>query len=377
MAEMVARVVEGVATLPRDEWDACAGAANPFVSWDFLSALEESGSVGPDTGWQSLPLLIDGADGRIAAAAPVYAKSHSQGEYVFDHSWADAWQRAGGDYYPKLQIASPFSPVPGPRLLLRDAALAPALIAGIETLVERNGLSSAHATFVEREQVPLFEAAGWLIREDSQFHWTNHGYRDFDDFLVSLSSAKRKNIRKERERAVKGLKIVHLTGEDIREAHWDMFWDFYQDTGARKWGRPYLTRAFFSLLGERMADRVLLMLALRDGTPIAGALNLIGADTLYGRYWGCTQEVPNLHFELCYYQAIDVAIARGLSRVEAGAQGGHKLARGYAPQPTFSAHFIPNAGFRRAVADFLAAERREVQRDRLWLNEHMPFKKEG
>jgi len=375
MTDMIARVVEGVAALRREEWDACAGTANPFVSWDFLAALEESGSVGPGTGWQSLPLLIDGADGRIAAAAPVYAKAHSQGEYVFDHGWADAWQRAGGDYYPKLQIASPFSPVPGPRLLLRDEALAPALIAGIETLVERNGLSSAHATFIEPEQVPLFEAAGWLIREDSQFHWTNRDYRDFADFLSTLSSARRKNIRKERERAVQGLEIVHLTGGRVREAHWDIFWDFYQDTGARKWGRPYLTRAFFSLLGERMADRVLLVLALRDGAPIAGALNLIGADTLYGRYWGCTQDVPHLHFELCYYQAIDAAIARGLRRVEAGAQGGHKLARGYAPTPTFSAHFIPNASFRRAVADFLAAERRDVQRDREWLSERTPFRK--
>ncbi|ALR19422.1 GNAT family N-acetyltransferase [Sphingobium baderi] len=375
MTEVVARVAEGVAALPRAEWDACAGTANPFISWDFLTALEESGSVGPGTGWQALPLVIDGADGRIAAAAPVYAKAHSQGEYVFDHGWAEAWQRAGGDYYPKLQIASPFSPVPGPRLLLREEAQAPALIAGIETLVERNGLSSAHATFIAPEQVPLFEAAGWLIREDSQFHWTNQDYRDFADFLASLSSAKRKNIRKERERAVQGLDIVHLTGDRISEAHWDIFWDFYQDTGARKWGRPYLTRAFFSLLGERMADRVLLILALRDGRPIAGALNLIGADALYGRYWGCTQDVPHLHFELCYYQAIDAAIARGLARVEAGAQGGHKLARGYAPQPTWSAHFIPNPGFRRAVADFLAAERRDVQRDREWLNERTPFRK--
>jgi len=375
MTEVVARVAEGVAALPRAEWDACAGTANPFISWDFLTALEESGSVGPGTGWQALPLVIDGADGRIAAAAPVYAKAHSQGEYVFDHGWAEAWQRAGGDYYPKLQIASPFSPVPGPRLLLREEAQAPALIAGIETLVERNGLSSAHATFIAPEQVPLFEAAGWLLREDSQFHWTNQDYRDFADFLASLSSAKRKNIRKERERAVQGLDIVHLTGDRISEAHWDIFWDFYQDTGARKWGRPYLTRAFFSMLGERMADRVLLILALRDGRPIAGALNLIGADALYGRYWGCTQDVPHLHFELCYYQAIDAAIARGLARVEAGAQGGHKLARGYAPQPTWSAHFIPNPGFRRAVADFLAAERRDVQRDREWLNERTPFRK--
>lgn len=375
MTDVVARIAAGVAELPREQWDACAGAGNPFVSWDFLSALERSGSVGEGTGWQPLPLMIDGADGRIAAAAPLYAKSHSQGEYVFDHGWADAWERAGGRYYPKIQIAAPFSPVPGPRLLLRDRSLAPALIAGIETLVERNHLSSAHATFVAPDQVGDFEAAGWLIREDSQFHWSNRGYGSFDDFLADLSSAKRKNIRKERARAVEGLDIVHLTGPDLTEAHWDIFWDFYQDTGARKWGTPYLTRSFFSLLGETMADRVLLMLALRDGRAVAGALNLIGADTLYGRYWGCNEEVPNLHFELCYYQAIDVAIARGLARVEAGAQGGHKLARGYAPEPTFSAHYIPDAGFRRAVADFLTAERAGVQQDRLWLAGRTPFRK--
>ncbi|MBA4755978.1 MAG: N-acetyltransferase [Sphingobium sp.] len=375
MTDVVARIAAGVAELPREQWDACAGADNPFVSWDFLSALERSGSVGEGTGWQPLPLMIDGADGRIAAAAPLYAKSHSQGEYVFDHGWADAWERAGGRYYPKIQIAAPFSPVPGPRLLLRDRSLAPALIAGIETLVERNHLSSAHATFVAPDQVGDFEAAGWLIREDSQFHWSNRGYGSFDDFLADLSSAKRKNIRKERARAVEGLDIVHLTGPDLTEAHWDIFWDFYQDTGARKWGTPYLTRSFFSLLGETMADRVLLMLALRDGRAVAGALNLIGADTLYGRYWGCNEEVPNLHFELCYYQAIDVAIARGLARVEAGAQGGHKLARGYAPEPTFSAHYIPDAGFRRAVADFLTAERAGVQQDRLWLAGRTPFRK--
>ncbi len=362
MTDVVARIAAGVAELPRAQWDACAGADNPFVSWDFLSALERSGSVGEGTGWQPLPLMIDGADGRIAAAAPLYAKSHSQGEYVFDHGWADAWERAGGRYYPKIQIAAPFSPVPGPRLLLRDRSLAPALIAGIETLVERNHLSSAHATFVAPDQVGDFEAAGWLIREDSQFHWSNRGYGSFDDFLADLSSAKRKNIRKERARAVEGLDIVHLTGPDLTEAHWDIFWDFYQDTGARKWGTPYLTRSFFSLLGETMADRVLLMLALRDGRAVAGALNLIGADTLYGRYWGCNEEVPNLHFELCYYQAIDVAIARGLARV-------------HAPEPTFSAHYIPDAGFRRAVADFLTAERAGVQQDRLWLAGRTPFRK--
>ena len=377
MTDCVARVAGGVADLPRDQWDACAGTANPFVSWDFLTALERSGSVGPGTGWQPLPLLIDGVDGQIAAAAPLYGKTHSQGEYVFDHGWADAWERAGGSYYPKIQLAAPFTPVPGPRLLLRDPALAPALIAGIETLVERNDLSSAHASFIEAGQVPMFEAAGWLIREDSQFHWTNRGYRDFADFLGSLSSAKRKNIRKERERAVEGLVIRHLTGSALTEAHWDAFWHFYQDTGSRKWGRPYLTRSFFSLLGESMADRVLLVLAEKEGRPIAGALNLIGADALYGRYWGCSEDIPNLHFELCYYQAIDIAIARGLSRVEAGAQGGHKLARGYAPEPTFSAHFIPNASFRRAVRDFLAAERAGVQRDRAWLTQQAPFKKGG
>ena len=375
MTDVVARIAAGVADVPRTQWDACAGDGNPFVSWDFLAALEQSGSVGPGTGWQPLPLLIDGTDGALAAAAPLYAKTHSQGEYVFDHGWADAWERAGGRYYPKLQIASPFSPVPGPRLLLRDPALAPALIAGVETLVERNNLSSAHATFIAESQIPLFEAAGWLIREDSQFHWTNGGYRDFGDFLDALSSAKRKTIRKERARAVEGLEIVHLTGAALTEAHWDAFWHFYQDTGARKWGQPYLTRAFFSLIGETMADRVLLILALRDGRPIAGALNMIGADALYGRYWGCSEEVPNLHFELCYYQAIDVAIALGLKRVEAGAQGSHKLARGYAPQPTWSAHHIPDQGFRRAVGDFLAAERASVQNDREWLVERTPFRK--
>lgn len=375
MTECVARMASGVAELPKDQWDACAGTGNPFMSWDFLAALERSASVGGNSGWQPLPLVIDGTDGRIAAAAPLYAKTHSQGEYVFDHGWADAWERAGGHYYPKIQLAAPFTPVPGPRLLLRDERLAPALIAGIEAVVEQNSLSSAHATFIAPDQVPLFEAADWLIREDSQFHWSNRGYGDFSDFLADLSSAKRKNIRKERERAVAGLEILHLTGAALTEAHWDAFWTFYQDTGSRKWGRPYLTRAFFSMLGESMADRTLLVLALRHGQPIAGALNLIGADTLYGRYWGCTEDVPHLHFELCYYQAIDIAIARGLQRVEAGAQGGHKLARGYAPEPTYSAHFIPNASFRRAVADFLEAERQGVQRDRLWLHERTPFRR--
>jgi len=372
--DVVARLETGVARIDATQWDACAGGGNPFVSHAFLSAMEDSGSVGPGTGWQAAPIVIDGPDGRPAAALPAYLKSHSQGEYVFDHSWADAWQRAGGDYYPKLLIAAPFSPVPGPRLL-GDPALASALIAAAEAVVDQNQFSSAHANFISEDQVPHFERAGWLIREDSQFHWTNHGYECFDDFLGALSSAKRKNIRKERARAVEGLEIVHLTGGDITERHWDAFWDFYQDTGSRKWGRPYLTRDAFSLLGERMGDRILLMFAMRDGRPIAGALNLIGSEALYGRYWGCSEDVPNLHFELCYYQAIDAAIARGLTRVEAGAQGSHKLARGYAPEPTWSAHYIPNPSFRRAITDFLVRERAAVAHDREFLNERMPFKK--
>ena len=372
---VTARTAEGVASFQKQDWDACAGDANPFVSHDFLSALEESGSATARTGWQPLPIVIDGDDGRPAAIMPAYAKSHSQGEYVFDHGWADAWQRAGGHYYPKLQIAVPFSPVPGPRLLLRDAALAPALIAAAETLVRDNDLSSAHATFVAPDQLPLFAAADWLVRTDRQFHWINRGYASFDDFLGALASRKRKAIRKERAAAVEGLEIVRLSGAAIEERHWDAFWRFYQDTGQRKWGRPYLSRAFFSLIGARMAERIVLVLALRNGQPIAGALNLIGADTLYGRYWGCIEEVPFLHFELCYYQAIDIAIERGLARVEAGAQGEHKLARGYEPVATFSAHYIPHEGFRRAVADYLDAERRAIAANIEELGEYTPFRK--
>jgi predicted N-acyltransferase len=376
---VTARIAQGVASIPAAEWDACAGDANPFVSHAFLSALERSGSVGNHAGWQPLPIVIDGADGKPAAVAPAYAKSHSQGEYVFDHAWADAWERAGGRYYPKLQVAAPFTPVPGPRLLLRDPALAPALssalIGAIEAVTDQNHLSSAHVTFVAPEQLPLFEAAGWLVREGTQFHWHNDGYASFDDFLAALSSRKRKAIRKERAAAVEGLTIRHLTGPEIGEREWDAFWAFYQDTGSRKWGHPYLTRAFFSEVGETMADRLLLILAEREGRPIAGALNWIGADTLYGRYWGCTEDVSFLHFELCYYQAIDAAIARGLKTVEAGAQGEHKLARGYVPVPTWSAHYIPDAGFRRAVADYLVRERAGVEADQLALGAFTPFRR--
>ena len=375
MDQVVARMADGVASFGASEWDACAGDDNPFVSHAFLSALEDSGSAVAQTGWQPVPIAIDGPDGAAAAILPAYAKSHSQGEYVFDHGWADAWERAGRSYYPKLQIAVPFSPVPGPRLLLRDETLAPALIAAAEAVVQQNDLSSAHATFIAGEQLHHFQAAGWLIRADRQFHWFNRDYADFDGFLAALSSRKRKAIRKERATAREGLEFLHLSGGAIEERHWDAFWRFYQDTGSRKWGRPYLKRKFFSLLGQRMGERVILMLALRDGLPIAGALNLVGGDTLYGRYWGCIEEVPFLHFELCYYQAIDAAIERGLKTVEAGAQGEHKLARGYLPTPTFSAHYIPDTGFRRAVADYLEEERRMIAANIEILAEESPYKK--
>jgi predicted N-acyltransferase len=373
--QLEVRLGRSISELPGVEWDGLTDGSNPFVSHAFLSALEDSGSTGGQSGWQPAPLTITGPDGTLAAALPAWFKSHSQGEYVFDHAWADAWHRAGGEYYPKLQIAAPFTPATGPRLLTRDPALAPALIAGAEELCRLNGLSSAHATFLTQAEIPLFEAAGWLIRHDLQFHWENRDYASFDAFLADLSSAKRKNLRKERAAAQSGVTIRQLTGAQIEERHWDAFWRFYQDTGARKWGRPYLTRAAFTLLGERMADRILLVLAEVDGTPVAGALNFIGGDTLFGRYWGATLDKPFLHFELCYYQAIDWAIAHGLARVEAGAQGSHKLARGYAPTRTTSAHYITHPGLRAAVADFLERERAGVAADQVWLDEKTPFRK--
>ena len=377
MTALTARLADGVSSIAAADWDACAGTGNPFVGHAFLVALEASGSVGGRSGWQPVPVIVDGVDGRACAVAPAYLKQHSQGEYVFDHGWADAWNRAGGDYYPKLQVAAPFSPVPGPRLLLRDAGAAPALIAALEAVTDQHGLSSAHATFITPEQVPLFESAGWLTRQGTQFHWQNQGYATFDDFLAQLASRKRKAIRKERAAAVEGLTIRHLTGADIGASEWAAFWRFYQDTGNRKWGRPYLTKPFFPLLGEALGDRVLLILAERDGVAVAGALNLLGDDALYGRYWGCTEEVPFLHFELCYYQAIDAAIARGLRTVEAGAQGEHKLARGYVPVPTWSAHYLPDPNFRRAVAEFLVRERAAVEREADYLGELTPFKRGG
>lgn len=369
-----ARLGDSIGALPADQWDALTGG-NPFVSHAFLSAMEDSDSVGAGTGWSPAPITIVDDAGRLIAALPAYLKSHSQGEYVFDHAWADAWHRAGGSYYPKLQIAAPFTPATGPRLLLADPMLAAPLLQAAEQLCESNGLSSAHATFIDPDQVPLFEKAGWLTRSDLQFHWLNRGYASFDDFLAALSSRKRKDLRKERAAAQSGVEIRALTGAEIGEEHWDAFWEFYQDTGARKWGQPYLTRTAFSLLGERMADRIVLILAYADGRPVAGALNFIGPDALYGRYWGAAIEKPFLHFELCYYQAIDVAISLGLSRVEAGAQGGHKLARGYEPVETWSAHWIVHPGFREAISDFLVRERAGTAADRNYLENRTPFRK--
>ena len=368
------RIGSGVADVPAAAWDALHDGGNPFVGHAFLALLEESGSVGPGTGWQAVPLLVEDAGGALLAAAPAYVKGHSQGEYVFDHSWADAWARAGGEYYPKLKIAVPFTPVPGPRLLGRDGDALALLVRGAEAVVRGNGLSSAHATFVALDQMLRFERAGWLTRRDIQFHFTNPGYRDFDDFLGTLTSARRKQLKKERARAAEGLRLENRCGGEISSADWDAMWTFYQDTGARKWGQPYLTRAAFDLMAGRMADRIIMSLAYRGELAIAGALHFIGADTLYGRYWGARADIPFLHFELCYYQAIDIAIVRGLKTVEAGAQGGHKLARGYAPVATWSAHYIADAGFRRAVAEFLERERAAEEVEADWLAQHLPYR---
>ena len=317
MSEVLAEIGKSVSRYDALEWDALSDG-NPFTSHAFLSALEASGSVGAGSGWSPAPIIIRDASGALAAALPAYLKNHSQGEYVFDHHWADAFERSGGRYYPKLQIAAPFSPVPGPRLLLRDESLAPQILAAAEAVVEQNNLSSAHATFIEENQLEHFRAADWLIRTGSQFHWRNRDYTDFDDFLAALSSRKRKAIRKERAGAQSAVTIEHFTGAQIRPEHWDAFWHFYQDTGARKWGQPYLTRKFFALIGPLMGDKIVLFLASRNGAPVAGALNFVGPDCLYGRYWGCSEDISFLHFELCYYQAIDYAIQHGLARVEAG-----------------------------------------------------------
>jgi predicted N-acyltransferase len=370
----------------RDAWEACCGAAdyaaNPFVSFDFLDIAEESGSASPRTGWAPQHLAVRDAAGQVAAVAPLYLKSHSQGEYVFDHSWADAYERAGGRYYPKLIAASPFSPVSGPRLLVRPDVDRDAgwrmLISGAVTLCEKMGVSTLGVNFPTEDEWRFMGAEGLLQRQNQQYHWLNADYGSFDGFLAALSSGRRKTIRRERREAGAQVEIAALTGCDLKEEHWDAFFQFYMDTGSRKWGRPYLNRRFFSLLGERMADRVLLVLARRNGRWIAGALNLIGGDCLYGRNWGCVEDVPFLHFELCYYQAIEWAIDHKLARVEAGAQGQHKIARGYLPSAVYSAHYIADPGLRRAVARFLEEERRAVQGEMDWLaEEYSPFRQGG
>jgi len=374
------RVIDRIAELPAAEWDACAGADNPFLSLAFLDALEESGSATAENGWLPQHLALAGADGRLLGAAPLYLKGHSYGEYVFDHGWADAYERAGGRYYPKLQCAVPFTPVTGPRLLLRpdaDAKVADALIAGMIELARRRKVSSIHVTFPTHTDWQRFAAAGFLHRTGQQFHWENRGYASFDDFLAALSSRKRKTIRKEREGAIAGGIAIHtLTGAAIEKRHWDAFFRFYISTSDRKWGSPYLTRAFFDLIGARMAEKIVLVMAEKNGRLIAGALNLRGGDTLYGRNWGCAGDFPFLHFEACYYRAIDFAIAHGLGRVEAGAQGQHKIQRGYLPSPTYSAHWIRDPGFKRAVDEFLARERCAVEYEMTELAELSPFKRE-
>jgi predicted N-acyltransferase len=369
-SEIVAKLASGVAGLNASAWDRL-GNGDPFISHGFLSALEDSGSVGTGTGWTPAPILIEDEADRLISAAPAYLKTHSQGEYVFDHGWADAWQRAGGQYYPKLQVAVPFTPVPGPRLL---GTRPQQLLAALEAVTVQNELSSAHITFIDDAGATECDRRGWLIRHGVQYHWFNRGYANFDEFLGALSSRKRKTLRKERAAAREDLEFRALRGAEIGAAEWDAMWAFYQDTGSRKWGHPYLTREFFDLIGERLGDRVLLMLACREGRPIAGALNFVGPETLYGRYWGCVEEVPFLHFELCYYQAIEWAIDHGLKAVQAGAQGEHKVARGYEPVITKSAHFIPNRSFREAVADFVETERGAVSTEAEWLRRDLPYR---
>ncbi|HEX3408325.1 MAG TPA: GNAT family N-acetyltransferase [Caulobacteraceae bacterium] len=372
-----------IAEIGKHAWDACAAAsdyqANPFVAYDFLDIAEESGCASPRTGWAPQHLAVRDETGKVAAVAPLYLKSHSQGEYVFDHSWADAYERAGGRDYPKLVAAAPFSPVTGPRLLVRedvDRALGRRmLLSGAITLCDKMDVSTVGVNFPTEDEWAFMGGEGMLLRQNQQYHWLNAGYATFDDFLGALSSGRRKTIRRERRDAVAGLEIHALTGAELREEHWDAFFKFYMDTGARKWGRPYLNRVFFSMLGERMADRVLLLLARRSGRWIAGALNLIGGDCLYGRNWGCVEDVPFLHFELCYYQAIQWAIEHGLARVQAGAQGQHKIARGYLPTAVYSAHYIADPMLANAVARFLEEERRHVQGEMDWLaEEYSPFK---
>jgi uncharacterized protein len=385
MPDTEVSVLSSLADVSAQDWDSVAcpeavdgRAVDPFTTHRFLVALDRSGSTGKGTGWQPRPLIVRKA-GQIVAAAPMYAKGHSQGEYIFDHNWAQAYENAGGRYYPKLQMAVPFTPATGRRFLTAlghtDAGRA-ALLQGALQLAKQNQISSLHVTFCTQEEAEAGEAMGLMRRTTQQFHWENRGYSDFDAFLADLSSRKRKTIRKEREVAnTFGGTIQMLTGDQIEPQHWDAFWRFYQDTGARKWGTPYLTRAAFDELHATMRNDMLLILAMRDGKPVAGALNFIGRETLFGRYWGCVEDHPCLHFELCYYRAIDWAIENGLARVEAGAQGEHKLARGYLPTPVHSLHWIADPGFAKAVAQYLRAEAAAVQEEIDVLTAYGPFRR--
>ncbi|MGL4285934.1 MAG: GNAT family N-acetyltransferase [Phreatobacter sp.] len=379
------RIVSHLAEIAAADWNACAadetGAVDPFLDHAFFLSLEESGSAVRATGWLGHHLVLEDQAGVIQAVMPCYLKSHSRGEYVFDQGWAEAYERAGGRYYPKLQASVPFTPATGRRLLVRAGpdrdSVQTALAAGAAQVALQRGVSSLHVTFCSREEWDLLGLAGYLQRADTQFHFVNAGYADFEAFLAALSSRKRKVIRRERREALegRGITIRRLTGAELTEQVWDAFFAFYMDTGSRKWGRPYLTRSFFSLIGQRMADRILLVMAERDGRYIAGAINFIGRDVLYGRHWGCVEEHPFLHFEVCYYQAIEHAIGAGLQRVEAGAQGEHKLARGYRPVETHSAHFIADRGLRRAVDDYLTRERGYVASAIDELDALAPFRK--
>jgi predicted N-acyltransferase len=382
-SQLTATIHTSTADIPAAQWNSLVPSTggridNPFLDHAFFLALEQSGSATRRTGWQPHHILLQDGD-QTLGLMPLFLKSHSQGEYVFDYGWADAFQRAGGEYYPKLQCSVPFTPATAPKFLVAgdDPELKAALLGAAQQLAERANISSIHATFVPRADLPVARENGWLLREDTQFHWHNQGFSSFDAYLETLSSRHRKVTRRERRDALgaDGLTVRWLTGRDLTETVWDHFFEFYQDTGSRKWGRPYLNRAFFSLLSAAMADRIVLMFAYDGDEPVAGTLSLVGNDTLYGRYWGATREVPFLHFELCYYQAIDFAIAHGLKTVEAGAQGEHKLARGYEPTTTYSVHWIGHPGLRHAIANFLAEERAAVVREQEVLQEHTPFRK--
>ncbi|HEX7034760.1 MAG TPA: GNAT family N-acetyltransferase [Pseudomonadales bacterium] len=386
---MQARLLDSIDEIAAPDWNACANPPgeprNPFLRHEFLHALEASGSAVARTGWKPVHLVLEHEDsdgsGPPLGVMPMYLKAHSRGEYVFDHAWADAWHRAGGNYYPKLQVSVPFTPATGRRLLARDAdpATERLLLAACKQVAERLDVSSLHVTFMPEPQWREAGEQGYLLRMDQQFHWHNRGYASFDEFVDELASKKRKNLRRERREALAaGIEIEWVTGRDLTEAHWDAFFEFYMDTGSRKWGSPYLTRRFFSLVSEAMADDILLVMCRRGRRYIAGALNFIGSDTLYGRNWGCIEDHRFLHFEACYYQAIEFAIQRGLKKVEAGAQGSHKVARGYLPEPTYSAHWIADPAFRRAVADYLEREREYVTEEIDFVSHHhTPFKLRG